>query len=448
MKVTSVSPSDLRLKVDYPGDLLTWESSSCGTGGGITPDSAGSQARLVGSRATIGPFGGSNKFKLKACKTGTATLRLLTVSGNTELDTVTVRITTETIDPPPSSPSISISDLASSVKVGLNDSFTVSASHLSSSNSYSIRVTTNNSDIGFNNTCSDRQEDVDIPAGRTSYSKSLTLHGCDTTSGTVSAILRRDGTDIAVDSQHVTVTVPVPEPPTNLTIRYHETATTSLVVSYTHSTSNERFYQFELHKSATVNGTYAALPKSKRVNVIVADPVFHDLEPRYWYKAMGKNCTTENRTGCGDWSNLSDPMYLPTLTAPRVSKGGDNRTINASYSLLEQSLSYKGAFFQLQGGVPTKVDSTESELTWGTTRTTFTPTAAGEYKFGVRICVSVTSCGPYFYSSNSLTKLAPPTRLDVVPLQERRARFSWQPSANENRNTRYYVVAEDTTGVT
>ena len=64
-------------------------------------------------------------------------------------------------------PEISLNDLASSVDEGATDSFTVSASNLVSTNSYTLRVTTDNSNTGFNSDCSDTQEDVTIPSGNT-----------------------------------------------------------------------------------------------------------------------------------------------------------------------------------------------------------------------------------------------------------------------------------------
>ena len=79
---------------------------------------------------------------------------------------------------------------------GQSDSFTVSASDLVSSNDYTIRVTTSNSDIGFNSSCSDTQEDATVTSGSTSYSGTFTLYGCDTTGGTVTATLRRGSTTV------------------------------------------------------------------------------------------------------------------------------------------------------------------------------------------------------------------------------------------------------------
>ena len=88
-------------------------------------------------------------------------------------------------------PSISISGLASSLEVGTSDSFTVSASNLDSSNSYTIEVTTSNTNAGFNSTCSDTEETVDVPASSTSHSATITLYACGGRGAIVTAKLKR-----------------------------------------------------------------------------------------------------------------------------------------------------------------------------------------------------------------------------------------------------------------
>ena len=92
---------------------------------------------------------------------------------------------------------------------GQNDSFTVSASDLVSSHSYTVRITTDNSDIGFNSSCSNRQEDATVQSGNTSYSGTFRLYGCDTADGTVTATLRRGTTTVDTDTQSVSI-VPIP----------------------------------------------------------------------------------------------------------------------------------------------------------------------------------------------------------------------------------------------
>ena len=68
-------------------------------------------------------------------------------------------------------------------------------------------MTTNNANIGFDSNCSDQQEDETVPASNTSHSASLTLYGCSTTSGTVTATLLSGGNTIDTATQTVAVTL-------------------------------------------------------------------------------------------------------------------------------------------------------------------------------------------------------------------------------------------------
>ena len=105
-------------------------------------------------------------------------------------------------------PTVQISGLLGTVYVGANDAFTVSASHLDSLESYTIRVTTNNANIGFDSNCSDQQEDATVTAGVTSYTtNTLTLYGCATTDGTVTATLLSGANTIDTATQTVTVSI-------------------------------------------------------------------------------------------------------------------------------------------------------------------------------------------------------------------------------------------------
>ena len=105
-------------------------------------------------------------------------------------------------------PTVQISGLLGTVYVGANDAFTVSASHLDSSESYTIRVTTNNANIGFSDDCTDQQEDPTVPANIPSHTTStITLYGCATTGGTVTATLSSGGNTIDTATQTVTVSI-------------------------------------------------------------------------------------------------------------------------------------------------------------------------------------------------------------------------------------------------
>ena len=110
-----------------------------------------------------------------------------------------------TVEEPP--PSIEITGLVSSMTEGESDSFRVSAANLLSNTTYNIRVETDNSDIGFNSSCSDRVETRNVPSNRTSYSFSLTLYACDTVGGTVDVELRAGTSEVDSDDQYVTVSM-------------------------------------------------------------------------------------------------------------------------------------------------------------------------------------------------------------------------------------------------
>ena len=141
----------------------------------------------------------SYSLTLYGCEATGGIVRAKLKRGSTTLDTASqsVKVTTP--------PSIEISGLDTSMEEGDNDSFSVKASDLVSSSSYSIEVTTSNSDIGFNSSCSTTSRTITVPARRTSYSYSLTLYGCEATGGTVTATLKRGSTAVDTATQKVGV---------------------------------------------------------------------------------------------------------------------------------------------------------------------------------------------------------------------------------------------------
>ncbi len=143
---------------------------------------------------------------------GTVTATLLQGSSTVATDTAQVTVTT----PVPAS-SVEITGLLSSMEEGESDSFAVSASNLISTNTYTLRVTTDNSNTGFDSGCTDVQEDVTISQGSASHTASLTLHGCTAPGGTVTATLLQGGTTVATETAEVTVTAAVPAPEVEIT---------------------------------------------------------------------------------------------------------------------------------------------------------------------------------------------------------------------------------------
>ena len=85
----------------------------------------------------------------------------------------------------------------------------MSATSLDDDTTYTVRVTTNNSDIGFNDTCTDRLEDETENSSSTTYTPpDFTLYACDVTGGTVTASLRVGTTEVATATATVTVSYP------------------------------------------------------------------------------------------------------------------------------------------------------------------------------------------------------------------------------------------------
>ena len=149
-----------------------------------------------------------------------------------------------------SSPSISISGLVNSMDVGDSASFTVNASNLRSFSRYSIQVKTSNNNIGFNSSCSTTSQSKTLGTLVTSGDMSLTLYGCNTPGGTVTATLsevggnggdsdsvRGDSTTVVsravidTDSQYVTVRRPSPTPTPTPTSTPTPTPNPSIVIS-------------------------------------------------------------------------------------------------------------------------------------------------------------------------------------------------------------------------
>ena len=90
--------------------------------------------------------------------------------------------------------SVEFKHLASSLTQGEQDSFYIAAYGLTPRVDHTLSLTTNNSDIGFNSSCTDTSETRSFRPGTTVYSFRFDLYACDTTGGTVTAEIRQGGT--------------------------------------------------------------------------------------------------------------------------------------------------------------------------------------------------------------------------------------------------------------
>ena len=98
--------------------------------------------------------------------------------------------------PPP--PHILIYQLASSIEPRQSVPVSGWAFNLDPSSSYSIRITTDNGDIGFNSDCTDDQEDIPVPAGSSYYNFNVvpSLYACDAPAGMITATLLSGGATV------------------------------------------------------------------------------------------------------------------------------------------------------------------------------------------------------------------------------------------------------------
>ena len=100
---------------------------------------------------------------------------------------------------------VALVDVPSTVTQGRSESVTLRATGLTSTNSYSIRLSTNNYAIGFDNGCGTAEKTVFIPSGSTSHSATIALHGCNVTSSTVTATLLQGTSTVATATAEVEV---------------------------------------------------------------------------------------------------------------------------------------------------------------------------------------------------------------------------------------------------
>ena len=142
---------------------------------------------------------------------GNVTFYTLTVqaSDGTNSDTVQVELT---VTPPIIVPAVEVLAQTSSMEEGQSLSMQVRAFDLDSLDSYSLQVTTDGANLGFNSGCTDREETVTVPSEATSHEASFTLHGCAAPGGTVTATLFEGTATVGTATLEVTVEQASTEP--------------------------------------------------------------------------------------------------------------------------------------------------------------------------------------------------------------------------------------------
>ncbi len=148
----------------------------------------------------------SSEHPLLGCGTPGATITATLLEGTTEIDTTTYSV----IVTPPPPPLVEFSELASTIEEGGNDQFVIIASHLDVAHGHTIRLTTENANMGFNATCTDLDEEFTVGSGGAAYLDSSRLYGCAAPGGTVTVTLLQGATTIGTFTQDVVVTPPPP----------------------------------------------------------------------------------------------------------------------------------------------------------------------------------------------------------------------------------------------
>ena len=145
----------------------------------------------------------SASFTLYGCMAPRGTVTATLLLGSTIVDTATKSVAVSLGE------TVTITGLGANLNVGATDPFTVTASNLDTLASYTLQVTTDGGGgIAFDSGCTDHEEEVTVPAGSASYTitaDSLSLYGCGTAGGTVTATLLSGNTTIAEVDRVVTV---------------------------------------------------------------------------------------------------------------------------------------------------------------------------------------------------------------------------------------------------
>ena len=135
--------------------------------------------------------------------------------------------------------------LESSTEEGERGDFRVRAFYLTLTESYSVRVTTDSANLGFDSGCADRQRDFAVGLGNASKLVSLYLYGCTAPGGTVTATLLSGGVTLDTATWEVTVTEPPPGPSVEilrLAEAMAEGQTDDFEVALSHLSTNSSYF--------------------------------------------------------------------------------------------------------------------------------------------------------------------------------------------------------------
>ena len=220
-------------------------------------------------------------------------------------------------------PTISISLLDTSMEIGDSDQFTISATGLSSSVSYNIRVEAGSSSTLKFNSCAGANSadsvEFDAGSGNLSYTvNNVTLYACAAGSDTITATLLSGTNTVDTITSSVTVTA-VPR-----ILSVAKPSGTSGVLEIEYSVPKAPgYYQIDILSSETETGHYARV-RSEKPSLITSIPAGGRasltsamLITGNYYKAKVRVCDTSSYEDddCGAYSSLSSSIYLPVKLA-------------------------------------------------------------------------------------------------------------------------------------
>ena len=200
----TVTASNLDTSLDTSTSYTLQVTTDGGGGIGFNPDCTDHEEEVTVPAGRASYSITADSLSLYGCGTAGGTVTATLLSGNTTIAEVDRVVTVQLAG----SPTISIDDLLPDLNEGASDAFTVSVDNLDSSKSYTIEVTADNSDIGFNGDCTDLDGTSPAITGKTSDTASFTLYGCDSDDGIVTATLKTGGNTVVSDTQRVKVNEP------------------------------------------------------------------------------------------------------------------------------------------------------------------------------------------------------------------------------------------------
>ena len=192
----------------------------------------------------------SGAILLHACRVPGGTITAVLKHGTTTLLTERFAVAVS-LPATPRLPSIEFVNLSPTPMQGMVDPFSVRAFYLGETTSYTIRVTTDNANLGFDSTCSIRFHEHETTASNITAFRLLRLHACSAPGGTLTASLLRNGSVVATASENIAVRLPA-NPSieiSGLASKLVEGRSDSFDVTATNLTTNSSFY-LELRTSS------------------------------------------------------------------------------------------------------------------------------------------------------------------------------------------------------